>query len=73
LVHKILNGVFIDKKTKKQTFEYLTRKKFHFEEQDLAQADRLASLIFGHLESIDNILLSVLKKKQIKVLSIYFE
>ena len=63
LVHKILNGVFIDKKTKNQTLEYLTRKNFFFEEKDLAQADRLANLIFGHLESIDNILLSVLKKK----------
>ena len=73
LVHKILNGVFIDKKTKNQTLEYLTRKKFLFEEQDLAQADRLANLIFGHLESIDKILLSVLKKKQIKALLIYFE
>ena len=73
LVHKILNGVFIDKKTKNQTFEYLTRKKILFEEQDLAQANRLADLIFGHLENIDNILSSVLKKKQIKVLLIYFE
>ena len=73
LVHKILNGVFIDKKTKNQTFEYLTRKKFFFEEQDLAQANRLADLIFGHLDNIDNILSSVLKKKQIKVLLIYFE
>ena len=73
LVHKILNGGFIDKKTKNQTLEYLTRKKILFEEQDLAQADRLANLIFGHLESIDNILLSVLKKKQIKVFLIYFE
>ena len=73
LVYKILKGVFIDKKTKNQTLEYLTRKKFLFKEQDLAQADRLANLIFGHLESIDKILLSVLKKKQIKVLLIYFE
>ena len=31
LVHKILNGVFIDKKTKNQTLEYLTRKKILFE------------------------------------------
>ena len=73
MVHKILNGVFIDKKTKNQTFEYLTRKKIFFEEKDLAQANRLADLIFGHLENIDNILSSVLKKKQIKVLLIYFE
>ena len=73
LVHKILNCVFIDKKKKNQTLENLTRKKILFEEQDLAQADRLANLIFGHLESIDNILLSVLKKKQIKVFLIYFE
>ena len=68
-----MNGVFIEKKTKNQTLEYLTRKKILFEEKDLAQADRLTNLIFGHLESIDNILLSVLKKKQIKVLLIFFE
>ena len=73
VLHKILNGVFIDKKTTNQTLEYLARKNFFFEEQDLAQADRLANLIFGHLESIDNILSRVLKKKQIKVLLIYFE
>ena len=73
LVHKILDGVFIDKKTKNQTLEYLSRKKIPFEEKELAQADRVANFIFGHLESIDNILLSVLKKKQIKVLLIYYE
>ena len=46
LVHKILNGVFIDKKTKNQTLEYLTRKKFLFEEQDLAHSkgDRLIKI-----------------------------
>ena len=65
LVFKILNGVFIDKKTKNQTLEYLKRKKIFFEEKDLAQADRVANLIFGHLESIDNIILNILKKKQI--------
>ena len=73
LAYKILNGVFIEKKTKNQSLEDLMRKNFFFEENDLAQGERLSNLIFGHLESIDNILLTVLKKKQIKGLLIYFE
>ena len=52
LVHKILNGVFIDKKTKNQTLEYLTRKKILFEEKDMAQADRLTTTFIRSMQGM---------------------
>ena len=63
LIHQILDGVFINKRTKTQTIDYLRSKKFFFEEKDIAQADRITDFIFGHLESIDDKLFLFLKKK----------
>ena len=63
LVHQILDGVFINKRTKSQTFNYLKKKQVFFEEKDIAQADRITNFIFGHLESIDSKILIFLKKK----------
>ena len=48
LVHQILDGVFINKRTKSQTLNYLKKKVF-FEEKDIAQADRITNFIFGLL------------------------
>ena len=71
LVHQILDGVFINKRTKSQTFNYLKKKVF-FEEKDIAQADRITNFIFGHLEGIDSEILMFLKKKtNISVLNIF--
>ena len=66
LVHQILDGVFINKRTKPQTFNYLQKKQIFFEEKDIAQAERIINFIFGHLESIDNEILLFLKKKKLK-------
>ena len=54
LVHQILEGVFINRRTKPQTFDYLEKKQIFFEEKDIAQAERITNFIFGHLESIDS-------------------
>ena len=71
LVHQILDGVFIHKRTKSQTLNYLKKKVF-FEEKDIAQADRITNFIFGHLEGIDSEILMFLKKKtNISVLNIF--
>ena len=71
LVHQILDGVFINKRTKSQTLNYLKKKVF-FEEKDIAQADRITNFIFGHLEGIDSEILMFLKKKtNISVLNIF--
>ena len=72
LVHQILDGVFIKKRTKSQTLNYLEKKQFFFEEKDIAQAERITNFIFGHLESIDCEILKFLKKKtNISVLNIF--
>ena len=63
LVHQILDGVFINKRTKTQTLNYLEKKQVFFEEKDIAQAERITNFIFGHLESIDSKILIFLKKK----------
>ena len=47
LVHQILDGVFVNKRTKTQTIEYLKRKKIFFKEKDIAKADRISNFIFG--------------------------
>ena len=72
LVHQILEGVFINRRTKPQTFDYLEKKQIFFEEKDIAQAERITNFIFGHLESIDSKVLIYLKKKtNISVLNIF--
>lgn len=63
LVHQILDGVFVNKRTKPQTIEYLERKKISFEEKNIAQADRISNFIFGHLKSIDDLIYKMLKKQ----------
>jgi len=63
LIHQILDGVFINRRTKTQTIDYLRSKKFFFEEKDIAQAERITDFIFGHLNSIDDKLFLFLKKK----------
>ena len=72
LIHQILDGVFINRRTKFQTIDYLRIKKIFFEDKDIAQADRITDFIFGHLESIDDKLYLFLKKKtDISVLNIF--
>ena len=63
LIHQILDGVFINRRTKPQTLNYLEKNQVFFEEKDIAQAERITSFIFGHLESIDRKILKFLKKK----------
>ena len=63
LIHQILDGVFINRRTKPQTLNYLEKKQVFFEEKDIARAERITSFIFGHLESIDRKILKFLKKK----------
>ena len=63
LIHQILDGVFINRRTEPQTLNYLEKKQVFFEEKDIAQAERITSFIFGHLESIDRKILKFLKKK----------
>ena len=71
LVHQILDGVFINKRTKTQTLNYLEKKQVFFEEKDIAQAERITNFIFGHLKSVDSKILIFLKKKpNISVLNI---
>ena len=72
LVHQILDGVFINRRTKPQTLNYLKKKQVFFEEKDIAQAERITNFIFGHLESIDRKILIFLKKTpNISVLNIF--
>ena len=63
LIHQILDGVFINRRTKPQTLNYLEKKQVFFEEKDIAQAERITNFIFGHLESVDSKILIFLKKK----------
>ncbi len=63
LVHQILDGVFIYRRTKPQTFDFLQKKRIYFEEKDIAQAERITNFIFGHLYSIDSQISKYLKKK----------
>ena len=63
LIHQILDGVFISRRTEPQTLNYLEKNQVFFEEKDIAQAERITSFIFGHLESIDRKILKFLKKK----------
>ncbi len=63
LIHQILDGVFINRRTEPQTLNYLEKKQVFFEEKDIAQAERITSFIFGHLKSIDRKILKFLKKK----------
>ena len=72
LVHQILDGVFINRRTKSQTLIYFKKKQVFFEEKDIAQAERITDFIFGHLESIDRKILIFLKKTpNISVLNIF--
>ena len=72
LIHQILDGVFINRRTKPQTLNFLKQNHVFFEEKDIAQAERITNFIFGHLESIDRKILIFLKKKtNISVLNIF--
>tara|TARA_A100001011_G_C14314137_1_gene847087 strand:+ start:2468 stop:3775 length:1308 start_codon:yes stop_codon:yes gene_type:complete len=72
LIHKILDGVFINRRTKNQTFDLLIKKEIYFKEKDIAQAERITNFIFGYLESIDYILSLILKKKtNLSVINIF--
>ena len=62
LIHKILDGVFISKKTSSQTLDFYLNKG-NFKPHEVAQAERISNFIFVHLESIDKILYKILKKK----------
>ena len=63
LILQILDGVFINRRTKTQTLNYLEKKQVFFENKDIAQAERITNFIFGHLESIDKKISIFLKKK----------
>ena len=63
LILQILDGVFINRRTKTQTLNYLEKKHVFFEKKDIAQAERITNFIFGHLESIDKKISIFLKKK----------
>ena len=63
LILQILDGVFINSRTKTQTLNYLEKKQVFFEKKDIAQAERITNFIFGHLESIDKKISIFLKKK----------